>query len=668
MHRQLPTGKFAIHRIVPITQLLHGTDAQDGRIRRILVDSLYSQPFSLLIGHAIGIVTAIIAAASSDMTFVWVLATLLSVVALARSVLCFVLPRMSGTNAIVLERIFELGAFSYAALYGALCATCIGANLAPEVQLLVTGNVLAYAASAPARNSGRPVIAIGQMLLVAVPTSTVLALRPDMASRALAVCVMLLLPGVISVVSQVYALLRRSFDAAENSARLATRMQELARTDVVTGLLNRAGLNHELAHQAEALQPGEHLALLWFDLDRFKGLNDIFGHQTGDRVLAETGQRLASITPPDAVVARFGGDEFIVAYPVRGRAEACQMAATLLDAVQAPMRLEDGSGEWMSADDIRVQVGASIGIALMPEDGADAETLMRHADMALYSAKEEGRGQAVTYDPAMARELARSRAIDDDLRQALQRDELSVFFQPIIDLSTGRIRSFEALVRWFHAERGELTPDQFIPVAEENGAIIPLGNWITATAARAAASWPADVTLSVNLSPAQIKTPGAATRILATLAEAGLPPERLELEITETVLLEHNEPTDTFIRDLSQAGVRFALDDFGTGYSSLSSLSKYAFNRIKVDRSFVSGPNAGRRSDAIIRAVSGMATQLDIEIVAEGIETEEQARAMIAAGCTLGQGYYFSRAVPQRAVAMLLERAPSPHAFLRMAS
>lgn len=256
----------------------------------------------------------------------------------------------------------------------------------------------------------------------------------------------------------------------------------------------------------------------------------------------------------------------------------------------------------------------------------------------------------------MSRDLMRRHEIEADLRSALARNELSIFFQPIVDLETGKIRSFEALVRWFHPQKGELKPEEFIPVAEETGIIVTLGNWITARAARSCAGWPEDVTLAVNLSPRQIKAPGAALRILAALREAGLAPSRLELEVTESLFLEDNHLTNTFIKELSAAGVRFALDDFGTGYSSLSYIHKYPFSKIKVDRSFVSGPNVGRKSDAIIRAVAKLGDTLDMKIVAEGLETYEQVQAVRDAGCSLGQGYYFSRAVPDYLAAMLIAK------------
>jgi predicted signal transduction protein with EAL and GGDEF domain len=322
----------------------------------------------------------------------------------------------------------------------------------------------------------------------------------------------------------------------------------------------------------------------------------------------------------------------------------------------------------MRLDDSRLEITGSMGIAVLPEDGEDIETLMQGADLALYHAKVNGRNQVSFFETSMTRDLVRRKEIEAELRLALQRNELSIYFQPIVDLATGKIRSFEALVRWFHAEKGELRPDEFIPVAEECGAIITLGNWITAQAAKAAAQWPEDVTIAVNLSPLQIKAPGAALGILAALREAGLPPHRLELEITETVLLDHSQNTENFMNELGAAGVRFALDDFGTGYSSLGYLHKYPFGKIKVDRSFVSGVNIGKKSDAIIRAVSGMGATLGMAIVAEGIETVEQVEAVREAGCTLGQGYYFSRAVPDYVAAMLLSQERENLKLDRLAS
>ena len=607
---------------------------------------------------------AAIAASQTGMFSLAVCAGLLGIVTIARSA---IRSKQAGGGPGRFEFLFELSAFASATLIGTSSALCVVARAAPEIELLVACNAVAYAALVPPRNAGRPLIAFGQLLLVILPLTIALALRGDAASWALALALLLLAGSIVSAVRMFHGVLRRSIAAADTSAQLAERMQQLARTDVVTGLLNRVGIDQILIDRTAALRPGEALALLWFDLDRFKEVNDTHGHQIGDRVLAEVGQRLKAQAPADSALARFGGDEFVVLCRASGRREASQLAEAMLEAVTAPIHLDHDAPERQLATKIHIEIGTSIGVALMPEHGDDVETLLQNADLALYEAKRNGRSQVAIYKPAMTRNFAVRRETEADLRLALERDELSIYFQPIIELNSGRIRTFEALVRWFHPRKGEIAPDDFIPIAEETGAIIPLGNWITQHAAQVAASWPDDVTLAVNLSPLQIRAPGAAPRILAALHEAGLPPHRLELEITEAVLLDHGAQTEAFIAALAEAGVRFALDDFGTGYSSLSYLSKYAFSRIKVDRSFVSGSNAGARSDAIIHAVSEMAVRLDMEIVAEGIETVDQARAMVAMGCTLGQGYHFSRAVPDYLAALLLaqERAQPPQ--LRLA-
>ncbi len=624
--------------------MLFRTNAIDDRVRRTLVQTLYTQPTSLAIGAAAGILTSLIAANYAHNSAITGCAIALSVIALARVIGAFVLPRFASRDSRKLEIAYEIGAFSYSFLIGLIAALTVLVHAPPAAQLLMVANAVGYATGIAARNAGRPAIAIGQMLLTLAPILTVLALSGDLALRVLALSMLLLAPAMMSITMNVFRVLRNSVAAAETSARLAEKMQHLARTDVVTGLYNRAGLNHHLVEYLSARDREGKFALFWLDLDRFKEVNDSLGHQMGDRVLAEVAQRLRAQLPDGGVVGRFGGDEFIVACEAPDRRQVESRALAILGEVTRPFRFEDD----------RIELGCSIGVAVLPEDGEDIATLMQGADVALYHAKVNGRKQVSFFDPSMTRDLVRRREIEAELRLALQRDELSIFFQPIVDLETGKIRAFEALVRWFHPEKGELRPDEFIPVAEECGAIITLGNWITAQAARAAAQWPEDVTIAVNLSPLQIKAPGAALGILNALREAKLAPHRLELEITETVLLDDSKQTEDFIAELTEAGVRFALDDFGTGYSSLGYLSKYPFGKIKVDRSFVSGANAGKKSDAIIRAVSEMATTLGMEIVAEGIETIEQVRSVRNAGCTLGQGYYFSRAVPDYLAAMLL--------------
>jgi diguanylate cyclase (GGDEF)-like protein len=636
---------YAIRWIRLIEKRLGRKDPLDERVRRTLVRSLYTQPVSMAIGLLVGVVSAGIAALVSDLVVLDLACVLIALIAAGRVWLPF---GVSADDAEVstrkLERLYALGAVTYALAMGVFAGLTMVLDATPGVQALMLVNAIAYGVGVCARNAGRPAIALGQLLVSTAPLSLAGFWVGTLAHISMAISVLLLVGAMASIVRHLFATLRGAIGAAETSAQLAAKMQVLARTDVVTGLANRAGLNHAMAERMAGLKPGEPLALFWLDLDRFKEVNDLLGHPVGDRVLTEVARRLRESAPADAAMARFGGDEFIMFCGVANRLECERLAARVLDTVTRPMRI----------DDQRLEVPCSMGIAILPEDGHDADSLMQAADLALYHAKIGGKNHSRFFEKAMSRNLLRRREIEAELRAAIQRDELSIFFQPIVDLETGRIRTFEALVRWFHPEKGELKPDEFIPVAEETGVIVTLGNWITAQAARTAVHWPDDVTLAVNLSPLQIKAPGAALGILSALREAGLDPARLELEVTESLFLDDDQSTANFINELSAAGVNFAMDDFGTGYSSLGSINKFPFSKIKVDRSFVSGPNVGRKSEAIIRAVAEMGARLDMEIVAEGLETVDQVRAVRATGCTLGQGYYFSRAVPDYLAAMLL--------------
>lgn len=623
---------------------LFAISATDDHVRRLLIESLYAQPSGVLIAAMCGILTAWGAALQGNDPRLNLSAAILTVIAVARVAMAYLLPRLKSFDTKALEVLYELGAFSYAGMCGFIAAQTLMLDMQSSVQTLTVGMAIGYGVAMASRNAGRPSIAIGQLFLAISPVIAVCAISPHTAYRILAAAMALLLPAMMSITRSIFQVMRTSIDAAETSRRLADTMQVLARTDVVTGLANRAALNTDMAEMLMALPERRKLALFWLDLDRFKEVNDVLGHPVGDRVLAEVAARLRACTPAGAIVARFGGDEFIVVAEVHDRGQSERLARAISDQIGRTIRL-DGQ---------RIDTGASIGVALLPDDGPDIDTLMQGADLALYHAKVHGRGQICFFDSSMTRDLVRKKEIEAELRAAIQRDELSIFFQPIVDLETGKIRTFEALVRWFHPEKGELRPDEFIPVAEETGVIITLGNWITAQAARTCAQWPEDVTIAVNLSPLQIRAPGAALGVLSALRDAGLDPRRLELEVTESLFLEDSENTARFIDELSAAGVRFALDDFGTGYSSLGYINKFPFKKIKVDRSFVSGPNIGKKSDAIIRAVAEMGSTLDMDIVAEGLETIEQVEAVRRAGCTLGQGYYFSRAVPDYLAAMLL--------------
>jgi diguanylate cyclase (GGDEF)-like protein len=610
------------------------------------VVSLYAQPTSLALGALGGIATALTAAYISHNQLIEYCAAALVIVAVGRVLAAMWLSRdvQAVRDERMLEVAFEIGALTYALLAGLIGAVTLGSGEGSHLPTLTISYALVYGVGIAARNAGRPVMAVGQLLLSSVPILAVALALGGLVHYVLAGIVVFLIFGMVSVTMNVFHVLREQIIAADTSAKMADQMRDQARTDVVTGLLNRAGLNHELVEQLMRLPNGCKLALFWLDLDRFKEVNDTLGHAIGDGVLAEVARRLADIAPDSATIARFGGDEFIAACIVNDRGECEQLASAIIGDLSRPFRI-DGN---------RIGCGASMGVALLPDDGPDIETVMQSADLALYHAKVGGRNQLRFFDPAMTRDLVRKKEIETELRAAIRKDELSIFFQPIVDLKTGKIRTFEALVRWFHPEKGELRPDEFIPVAEETGVIITLGNWITAQAAKAAAQWPEDVTVAVNLSPIQIRAPGAALGILNAIRDAGLPPHRLELEVTESLFIEDSEHTARFMDELAGHGVRFALDDFGTGYSSLGYINQFPFKKIKVDRSFVSGPNIGKKSDAIIRAVAEMGSTLEMEIVAEGLETIEQVEAVRKAGCTLGQGYYFSRAVPDFLAAMLL--------------
>jgi diguanylate cyclase (GGDEF)-like protein len=452
-------------------------------------------------------------------------------------------------------------------------------------------------------------------------------------AQLMQLAVRLLLPGI-----------SRQLDLADSVRQEAEALREAAGIDPVTGLTNRFGFNSALAGLAESLSPDEKLVLLWLDLRGFRQVNDTLGHALGDEVLRNVARRIKAVAPAGAALGRFASDKFLIAARVSSRGDAEQLVRLMSQSQAEPLRIEGH----------RLPGGAWLGAAVLPDDTTCTETLLQTADLALYHARDTSGEAFRFYTPTMTREMARKKEIEADLRTALQRDELAIYFQPIIDLATGRIRAFEALARWFHPEKGELLPADFIPVAEETGLIIALGNWITAEATRIACGWPPEVGLAINLSPVQIRAPGAALGILAALAEAGLDPARLELEVTEAVFAGDDPYTAPFMHQLAQRGVRFALDDFGTGYSSLRHIHNYPFRTLKVDRSLISGANSGPRSHAVIRAVAEMGQTLGMEIVAEGLETIEQVRNARSAGCTLGQGWHFSRAVPDFTAALLL--------------
>jgi diguanylate cyclase (GGDEF)-like protein len=430
--------------------------------------------------------------------------------------------------------------------------------------------------------------------------------------------------------------------ASRNSRELAQanrRVLELAQTDILTSLPNRAFFLEQLT-QAGSDQP--HLSgvfsVLMLDLDRFKNVNDSLGHAAGDALLQQVAIRLRSALREDDVLARLGGDEFAIiqaGHPDQ-RASSIDLATRLSKLIAEPFDLPGH----------QVEIGTCIGIALAPEHGDDREQLLKKADLALYRSKSAGRNCFTVYDEAMSAALEARNTLEGDLRDAIARCQFEIHYQPYFDVQSGRRRGAEALVRWRHPERGLIPPDQFIPLAEETGLIVPLGEWIIRQACDDATLWPADIRVSINLSPVQFKQAELFDVIVASLKNSGLPPERLEIEITESVLLERAAENLAFMEQLSDIGVSLALDDFGIGYSSLSCLTTFPFNKIKIDKSFMGSLSAHYKSSAIISSVVTLARGLDMSVTAEGVETAEQLDGLKTLGVNFAQGFLLGRPMP----------------------
>jgi diguanylate cyclase (GGDEF)-like protein len=411
----------------------------------------------------------------------------------------------------------------------------------------------------------------------------------------------------------------------------------MAQHDALTGLPNRTLLDKRLEDAIAHAKRGEIVATHLLDLDYFKNVNDTLGHPVGDKLLRMVADRLHRLIRECDTVARMGGDEFaIVQVGVAQPSDATSLAQRVIAAVSGPYEI----------DGHQVVVGASVGIAVSITDGSSPDLLLRNADLALYRAKSGGRGTSRFFEPEMDAQMQARRLMESDLRKAFAGGEFELHYQPIVNLQTNQISAFEALIRWQHSERGMVSPAAFIPLAEEIGLIVPLGEWILRTACAVAARWPHHVKVCVNLSPVQFRSRGLVEVVIGALATSGLHPSRLELEITETVLLADTEATLAVLHQLRGLGVRIAMDDFGTGYSSLSYLQTFPFDRIKIDRSFVKGVADDVGSLNIVRAVSALAKGIGMATTAEGVETQEQLDAVKAEGCTEMQGFLFSRALP----------------------
>jgi len=447
------------------------------------------------------------------------------------------------------------------------------------------------------------------------------------------------------------AILLSLMDITERK-RAEARLAFMAQHDGLTGLPNRNLLRQQMEEMLpQTRRSTEKVAVLVLGLDNFKAVNDTLGHGVGDKLLRGVAKRLRSALREEDILARLNSDEFAIVQSGLARPE---------DAVLLARRLQEAVGDPFVLEGQSVAISASIGISMAPGDGEEAEKLLKSAALALSRAKKDSRGTFSFFEAGMDARAQSRRKIEMDLRDAIQNDVLRPYYQPLIDISSGRITGFEALVRWPHPERGMISPADFIPVAEETGLINALGGMMLRRACKDAARWPADVRVAVNLSPLQFRGGSLLAVVMDALKQSGLPAKRLELEITETLLLEKSSQVLATLHALRALGVRISMDDFGTGYSSLSYLRSFPFDKIKIDQSFVRDLGANREGQAIVRSIISLGVGLGVTITAEGVETEAELSCLRSEGCHEGQGFLFSRARPNAEVVGLLQDQLSP--------
>ena len=421
--------------------------------------------------------------------------------------------------------------------------------------------------------------------------------------------------------------------------RLESQLSFLARHDDLTKLPNRTALRERVQDVLQERRADDYgFALHMLDLDRFKLINDTLGHPIGDLLLKDVAQRLSNVVRDGDVVARLGGDEFVVLQVLhRDEYEAEVLAQRLIGALEEPFNLAGHD----------CGIGTSIGIALSPRDGTDFDQLLKNADLALYRSKEDGRGTYHFFEPELDERMRTRRRLEIELRQAIDAEQFEVHYQPLYNLSANKICAFEALIRWNKPEEGLVPPTEFIPLAEETGLIIRIGEWVLHTACRQAVKWPSNIGIAVNVSASQLKQGGFLETVKDALEQSGLEPERLELEITETVLLDSGSHASETLPKLRDLGVKLALDDFGTGYSSLSTLREHPFDKVKIDRSFVKDiQSGGDEAATIVRTIVNLSQSMGLMTTAEGVEDPEQLALVSEMGCTEAQGYHISKPRP----------------------
>ncbi|MBY9064729.1 EAL domain-containing protein [Sphingomonas yunnanensis] len=632
-----------IHRL---RQLRHSDERITAAVRATLVESLYASPRSLVIGALTSTVIAAVVAAVSRDHWLATCATMIGLVAVVRIADTVRLQRQAMVGATVRrqERGYRLGALSYAGLLGLFGLLTLTRTADGVLQLLAVTTAIGYAAGIAGRNAARPSIALTQLCGASLPLVVGLLIALDPLKAVLAAVILLFVVAMMEITLQTYEAILRAVVVSHEKAALAEHHAAMARRDDLTGLANRTAFREQFEARLAAMEAsGGALALLWLDLDRFKEVNDTFGHLAGNALLIAVAERLRRTFTGSGTVARLGGDEFAIVCALDHPDEAVAIGRRLLGVV----------GEPAQCDGHQLRSSVSVGVAVAPRDGADADTLLKNADLALYRAKESGRGQMSLYEPAMDEKIERRRQLAAELHGALQRGEFHLVYQPIYDLAGERITSCEALLRWTNRRHGAVSPAEFIPIAEDNGQIVAIGNWVLHQACRTASEWPAHVSIAVNLSPVQLRASNLPAVVISALDATGLAPQRLHLEVTESVLLEDVDSSLAALKALNRLAVNTTLDDFGTGYSALSYLTRFPFQTLKIDRSFVTDLDRSPASIAIVQTVVDLAAKLGMRTVAEGVETVAQLDQLRRTRCDAVQGYLLARPMPAEMVAAM---------------
>jgi diguanylate cyclase (GGDEF)-like protein len=531
------------------------------------------------------------------------------------------------------------GAWTFSGLTGLIGAYTVNYHADSKIEILIIGSVIGYIAGISSRNASRFVITIGQISAIYFPFTLSLLFKGDIVHLSLGIFITLLCGSAVFMARSVH-------DTIVARQRAQAELEVLAHHDSMTGLLNRNAFMIELdLCLTDALTEPTATALISIDLDRFKEVNDSHGHAAGDAVLKETALRIMKDLQANNSVARLGGDEFMIALPDTGVTEARRIATDIIHRLSEPFAIAG----------TQVICGASAGIAVAPRDGSTILELVRHADLAIYEAKSSGRGQVAFYSPAFSQKYQDRIALEHDLQSAISNGQLELYYQPIVDPRTGIAVCCEALLRWNHPKRGIISPVTFIPVAEATGLIVPIGEWALRTACAQAKSWPQNVTVAVNLSSLQFRAPCNLVEIAKTvLAETGLPASRLELEVTESVLIDDTEQTRDIITAFHNLGVRVSLDDFGTGFSSLAYLSDFPFSKVKIDKKFSQDMGKSLKVRQIVKGIAQITRELGIDLVAEGVETHGQLLRILELEIHAVQGYYYSRPVQAAQIGALL--------------